>query len=357
MKKSSKSSSDCCGAVRGAAAFTEDAALICGRNEDTAVEARGGEIWDASRAEAGLGGGDKGATGRPAAARAVEAALVGGADLGLFKAGIAGTAPKLSLNGSNGSNALDPEPCRTGGRVGAADRAPIKPPKSSSGGAWGTCATEAFDREPKSPERAGGGRKSSSSWYTDADVRDAPRPPLANTSRSSGRIEPAPISALARGEVALSLPSSSGLLDGARFSRLKKRPMADGCAGSSADARPDPPISTSSTPSVYRSSSFVSTGFFGAGVGSSAGLALRPNQDDLAAAGFASPSCACATASDADWASCPAVRDAASATSLATSVDFVAVSSAPLRNLPRIDDKPPAGRDPSADDRVGLHDT
>ena len=270
---------------------------------------------------------------------------------------MAGTAPKLSLSGSNGSNALEePEPGRTGGRVGAADRAPIKPPKSSSGGAWGTCAAEAFDREPKSPERADGGRKSSSSWYPVANVRDAPRPPLANTSRSSGRIEPAAISALARGEVALSLlPSSSGLLDGARFSRLKKRPIADGCTGSSANARPDPPISTSSTPSVYGSSSFVSTGFFAAGVGSSAGLALRPNHDDLAGAGFASPSCACATASDADWASCPAVRDAASATSLATSVDLTAVSSAPLRNLPRIDDKPPAGRDPSADDRAGLH--
>ena len=270
---------------------------------------------------------------------------------------MAGTAPKLSLSGSNGSNAVEePAPCRTGGRLGAADRAPIKPPKSSSGGAWGTCAAEAFDREPKSPDRTGGGRKSSSSWYPVADVRDAPRPPLANTSRSSGRIEPEAISALARGEVALSLlSSSSGLLDGARFSRLKKRPIADGCAGSSAEARPDPPISTSSTPSVYGSSSFVSTGFFGAGVGSSAGLALRPNQDDLAAAGFTSPSWACATASDADWASCPAVRDAASATSLATSVDLTAVSSAPLRNLPRIDDKPPAGRDPSADDRAGLH--
>jgi hypothetical protein len=38
--------------------------------------------------------------------------------------------------------------------------------------------------------------------------------------------------------VALSLlSSSSGLLDGARFSRLKKRPIADGCAGSSAAAK------------------------------------------------------------------------------------------------------------------------
>lgn len=102
------------------------------------------------------------------------------------------------------------------------------------------------------------------------------------------------VSELARGDDALSA-SSSGLLEGARFKRLKKRPIAVGWAGSSAVARPDPPISTSSTPRVYGSSSLDSTGLFavdvgnGAGPGSSAGFVLRPNQDDFAATGFASP--------------------------------------------------------------------
>lgn len=276
-------------------------AVECDVGKDAMAEvARGGDVG-AIRTAGARGGGDNGAAGR--LGRAVETGRDAGADLGLLSAGMAGTAPKLSFNGSKGSKDFEGLPGRAG-RPGAAERAPIRPPKSSSGGATGTCAEAPFPREPNMPAREGAGSKSSSSCALAADGREDRLP---SASRSLDRIALSP-SALFRGEDALSLPSS-GLLDGAFLIRLKNRPIADGAGASSSVARPDPPVSTSSTPSVYGSSSSRAAGVFFGGLSafwveaaaSSAGLAFRPNQEDFAA-GFGSPSAACAdaTASDAD---------------------------------------------------------
>lgn len=148
----------------------------------------------------------------------------------------AGSAPKLSLKGSKGSNVFD-VPLRAAGRAGASASAPISPPKSSSGGADGRAAADLL-RRPNSPPR---GLASSSSCFRRAGSVTRPISPLASASKSSERKAGGCCSLLLRGDGVCRASELPAVGDEAgRLRRLKKRPTAP-CCGSGESTRPDSP--------------------------------------------------------------------------------------------------------------------
>jgi len=252
----------------------------------------------------------------------------------------AGRAPKLSLSGSNGSNAANDVLALTLDDDGATENAPRSPPKSSSGGALGMRDVDEprADELKKLPGREGGGAGSSSSFSSYSymlfltcacacSLATRPESPSASRSctLSSGAACCSCCSPLLRADADADRGASSGA---GVFLRPKRRPKTDAGCGSGEVVRPDSPCWTSSTPSEFGSSSTVVLS------GSSLPAATRLSQ--LLAAGRSAsplaraPSCS-VDGRDAALARAAALRATLADVSLADSTARVAVSSAVLR--------------------------